>query len=85
LHLITGADAPSKHAPPHPVYLSETVTTGRLVEALEHLPFNSRQEGRLVIDRVVRNYLIHAAHATAADPDQTIHDALAPDVARSVE
>jgi hypothetical protein len=31
----------------------------------------------LVIDRVVRNYLIHAAHAAGADPGQTIHQALA--------
>jgi hypothetical protein len=48
----------------------------RLVEALEHLPFNSRDEGKIVVDRVVRNYLIHAAHA-AGDSDLTVHQALA--------
>ena len=41
-----------------------------------------RDGGRLVIDRVVRNYLINAAHAAGADPDLTVHDALAA-VARS--
>jgi hypothetical protein len=38
--MITGADAPSKHAPLLPVHLNEKV--GRLVEVLEQLPFNSR-------------------------------------------
>jgi hypothetical protein len=38
---------------------------------------NSRDEGKLVLDRVVRNYLVHASQAVAGDPDQTIHDALA--------
>jgi hypothetical protein len=75
--MTADGESVSKHAPPLPVYLSERMKVGRLVEVLERLPFNSRQEGRLVIDRVVRNYLIHAAHAAAADPDQTIHQALA--------
>ena len=50
--MITGADAPSKHAPLLPVHLNQRMKVGRLVEVLEQLPFNSREEGRLVIDRV---------------------------------
>jgi hypothetical protein len=46
------------------------------VEVLERLPFNSRDEGKVILDRVVRNYLIHAADAAGADPDLTVHDAL---------
>ena len=75
--MITGADAPSKHAPLLPVHLNQRMKVGRLVEVLEQLPFNSRDEGKLVLDRVVRNYLVHASQAVAGDPDQTIHDALA--------
>jgi hypothetical protein len=44
---------------------------------LERSPFNSREEGRLVIDRVTRNFLVSASGTAAADPDQTIHDTLA--------
>ena len=43
--MITGADAPSKHAPLLPVHLNERMKVGRLVEVLEQLPFNSRDEG----------------------------------------
>jgi hypothetical protein len=76
--MTADGDSVSKHAPPLPVYLSENMKVGRLVEVLEQLPFNSRQEGKLVIDRVTRNYLIHASRTlAAADPDQTVHDALA--------
>ena len=77
--MAADADALSKRAvpPPLPAYLCEDMKVARLVEVLEQLPFNSREEGRLVIDRVVRNYLVHAAHAAGADPEQTIHDALA--------
>ena len=75
--MITGADAPSKHAPLLPVHLNQRMKVGRLVEVLKQLPFNSREEGRLVVDRVVTNFLIVAAHATGADPEQTIHQALA--------
>jgi hypothetical protein len=60
--MITGADAPSKHAPPLPVHLNQRMKVGRLVEVLEQ-PFNSRDEGKLVLDRVVRNYLVHANQA----------------------
>jgi hypothetical protein len=51
--MATDAEAPSKRAaPPISAYLSERMRVGRLVEVLEQLPFNSREEGRLVIDRV---------------------------------
>ena len=69
--MITGADALLL------VHLNERMKVGRLVEVLEQLPFNSRDEGKLVLDRVVRNYLVHASQAVAGDPAQTIHDALA--------
>ena len=75
--MTADSESVAKHAPPIPGYLSEQMTDGRMVEALEALHFNKREEGRLVIDRVVRNYLIHAAHAAGADPGQTIHQALA--------
>jgi hypothetical protein len=76
--MSASGDSVSKHAaPPLPVHLSEHMKVGRLVEVLEQLPFNSRDEGKVTLDRVVRNYLIHAAHAAGADPDQTVHDALA--------
>jgi len=42
------------------------------------LHFNSRDEGTIKVDRVARNYLLLASRSlAAADPDQTIHDALA--------
>jgi hypothetical protein len=67
----------TKHAPlPVPAYLSEHMKIERLVAALEGLHFNSRDEGKIVVDRVVRNYLVSASRA-AADPDLTIHQALA--------
>jgi hypothetical protein len=67
----------TKHAPlPVPAYLSEHMKVARLVETLEQLPFNSRDEGKVILDRVVRNYLVSASRA-AADPDLTIHQALA--------
>jgi hypothetical protein len=47
------------------------------LKSFEQLPFDSHQQGRLVIDRVVRNYLIHATHAAAADLQLTIHDLMA--------
>jgi hypothetical protein len=62
---------------PIPAYLSEDMTPARLVEVLEQLPFNSRDQGKVVLDRVARNFLVACASHAAADPDQTIHDALA--------
>ena len=68
----------SKRGPVIPVYLSENMKVARLVEVLERLPFNSREQGRIVVDRVTRNYLVLASRTlAAADPEQTIHQALA--------
>ena len=49
----------------------------RMVEVLEGLPFDSREQGRIVVDRVTRNYLVLASRTlAAADPEQTIHRVL---------
>ena len=75
----------TKHAPlPVPASLSEHMKIERLVAALEQLSFNSRDEGKIVVDRVVRNFLICASHA-AADPDLTIHQVLARRETRTSE
>ena len=58
----------TRRAPPMPAYLTEMMTVGRMVEALEQLQFNKRyREGRLVIDEGVQAFLIAAAKAAAAD------------------
>jgi hypothetical protein len=68
----------TKRAPlPVPAYLSEHMKIERLVAALEQLSFNSRDEGKIVVDRVVRNFLVLASRTLPADPEQTIHQALA--------
>jgi hypothetical protein len=41
------------------------------------LDLNSRDQGKIVLDRVARNFLVVCASHAAADPDLTIHDALA--------
>ena len=76
---MTAGDDPgvSKRGPVIPVYLCENMKVARLVEVLERLPFNSREQGRLVIDRVTRNFLVSASRTAAGDPDQTIHQVLA--------
>ena len=76
--MTSNGDEQSGRAPvfPIPVYLSEHMRVERLVEALERLNFNSRDEGTIKLDRVTRNFLVSASHA-AADPDLTIHQALA--------
>ena len=61
---------------PVPAYLSSHMKIERLVAALEGLSFNSRDEGKIVVDRVVRNFLVCASHA-AADADLTVHQAVA--------
>jgi hypothetical protein len=61
---------------PVPAYLSEHMKIERLLQALEGLQFNSRGESKIVVDRVVRNFLVCASHA-AGDPDLTVHQALA--------
>ena len=57
----------SKHESPMPGYLSEMMSVGRLVEVLEGLHFNKREEARLVIDPGIQAFLIRAAKAAAAD------------------
>jgi len=56
-----------KHAPSIPGYLCERMTVGRMVEALEALHFNKREQGQLVIDPGVQAFLIRATKAAAAD------------------
>jgi len=54
--VITDADKPvTKRSAPLPSFLSESMKISRLVEVLERLPFDSREQGRIVVDRVTRN------------------------------
>jgi hypothetical protein len=77
--MVAGADKPvTKQSAPLPSFLSESMKISRMVEVLEGLPFDSREQGRIVVDRVTRNFLVAcASHAAGADPEQTIHDAMA--------
>jgi hypothetical protein len=50
-----------KFAPPVPGYLCELMTVGRMVEALEGLHFNKREQANLVLDPGVQAFLIRAA------------------------
>jgi hypothetical protein len=65
--MTDGDQSISKHASPIPGYLSEMMSVGRMVEVLEGLQFNKREEGRLVVDPGITNFLIRAAKAAAAD------------------
>ncbi|HKD91836.1 MAG TPA: hypothetical protein VKB56_08025 [Terriglobales bacterium] len=77
--MIAGADdAVTKRSAPLPIPLSERMTISRLVQVLEELPFDSREQGTIKVDRVTRNFLISASRtAAAADLEQTVHDVLA--------
>jgi hypothetical protein len=77
--MAADSESVTKHAPLHPVpaYLSEHMKIERLVAALEGLHFNSRDEGKIVVDRVARNFLVACASHAAGDPDLTVHQALA--------
>ena len=77
--MVAGADKPvTKQSAPLPSFLSESMKISRMVEVLEGLPFDSREQGKLVVDRVTRNYLVPArCTLAAADPEQTFHQALA--------
>jgi hypothetical protein len=76
--MTDGDQSVSKRSAPPPTYLSETMKISRMVEVLEGLPFDSREQGRLLVDRVTRNFIVLASRSlAAADPDQTIHQALA--------
>ena len=50
-----------------PGHLSEMMSVGRMVEVLEGLQFNKREEGRLVVDPGVAAFLVRASKAAAAD------------------
>ena len=77
--MVAGADKPlTRQSAPLPSFLSESMKISRMVEVLERLPFDSRNQGKIVLDRVTRNYLVLASRTLAtADPEQTIHQALA--------
>jgi len=76
--MIAGADKPvTKQSAPLSSFLSESMKISRMVEVLERLPFDSREQGRIVIDRVARNFLVSAGRTAAGDPHQTIHQVLA--------
>jgi hypothetical protein len=75
--VTAGVDKPvTKRNAPLSSFLSESMKISRMVEVLEGLPFDSREQGRIVVDRVTRNYLA-SRNLAAADPEQTIHQALA--------
>ena len=65
--MTASGDSVSKHAAPMPGYLCEQMSVNRLVEALEALHFNKREEASLVLDPGVQAFLIRAAKAAAAD------------------
>jgi hypothetical protein len=48
-------------------YLSEQMSVGRMVEALEALHFNKREQAHLVLDPGVQAFLLAATKAAAAD------------------
>jgi hypothetical protein len=73
---MTDGDHITKHGAPIPVYLSERTKIGRMLEALQQMHFDSRDEGKVVLDRVARNFLLHATRTAAADPEQTVHEVL---------
>ena len=77
--MVAGADKPvTAQSAPLPSFLSESMKISRMVEVLEGLPFDSREQGRIVVDRVTRNYLVLTCRTlAAADPEQTFHQALA--------
>jgi len=62
-----GNQSVSKQASPIPGYLTEMMSVGRMVEVLEGLQFNKHEEGRLVVDPGITNFLIRATKAAAAD------------------
>jgi hypothetical protein len=72
---MTDGDSVSKFAPPMPGYLSEMMSVSRMVEVLEALHFNKREEARLVLDPGVQAFLIRATKAAAADPNQKVRHA----------
>ena len=65
--MTADGDSASKLAPPISGYLCEQMTVSGMVDALERLQFNKREEARLVVDPGVQNFLIRATKAAAAD------------------
>jgi hypothetical protein len=73
--MTDGDSVTIKHAAPMPGYLCEQMTVGRMVETLEALHFNKREQASLVLDPGVQAFLIAAAKAAAADPNQKVRHA----------
>ncbi|HKD93042.1 MAG TPA: hypothetical protein VKB56_14110 [Terriglobales bacterium] len=65
--MTANGDSVIKPASPMPGYLCEQMSVARMVEALEALHFNKREEARLVLDPGVQAFLIAATKAAAAD------------------
>jgi len=64
--MVAGADKPvTKQSAPLLSFLSESMKISRMVEVLEGLPFDSREQGRIVVDRVTRNYFVLASRTLA--------------------
>jgi len=61
--MTDGNSVSIKPAPPVSGYLCEQMTVGRMVEALEGLHFNKREQASLVLDPGVQAFLIRAAKA----------------------
>ena len=75
--MATDTDAPSKRAAP-PIryfYLDEQMSTGKLIETLEGLHFNSQGLCRINVDEGTRNYLLRATRAAGGDPDIKVRHA----------
>jgi hypothetical protein len=66
--MTDGDQTVSKHAPLPTPFLSEQMTVAHMLEVLEALQFDSRYgEAKLLIDPGVRDYLVRATKAAAAD------------------
>ena len=63
--MTADSESVAKHTPPIPGYLCEQMTVGRMVEALEALHFNKREQASLVLDPGVQAFLIRATKAAA--------------------
>ena len=75
--MVTDADAPSKRAVPpmRYFYLDEQMSTGKLIETLEGLHFNSQGLCRINIDEGAKNFLVRASRAAAVDPGVKVRHA----------
>ena len=75
--MVTDTDAPSKRtAPPtRYFYMDEQMSTGKLIETLEGLHFNSQGLCRINVDEGTRNYLLRATRAAGGDPGVKVRHA----------